>query len=117
MSGGPVRVVLDGVRVAVRVAPKASRNAVAGLRPTAEGGTAVLVQVTAAPEGGRANEAVTKLLAKEWGVPRTAVAVVAGAADRNKILHVAGDPAELAGRIEARLGAIGSRRTDRGRDG
>ncbi|HEV7370583.1 DUF167 family protein [Arenibaculum sp.] len=116
MSGGPVRVVPDGVRVAARVTPKASRNAVAGLRPTAEGTMAVLVQVTAAPEDGRANEAVTKLLAKEWGVPRTAVAVVAGATDRNKILHVAGDPAELAGRIEARLGAIGSRRTDRGRD-
>jgi uncharacterized protein len=91
----PFEPVADGVRVTVRVTPKASRNAVTGLAERADGGVALKVGVTAVPEDGKANEAVIKLLAKAWGVPRTSVAVVAGATDRNKILRVAGDPAAL----------------------
>ncbi|MGQ9368761.1 DUF167 family protein [Azospirillum sp. ST 5-10] len=90
-----------GVRVALRVSPKAARNAVAGVAETAPGRRALKVSVTAVPEGGKANEAVVKLLAKAWGVPKTALTVVAGAADRNKVLHVAGDPAELMRRLGA----------------
>ena len=57
------------------------------------------VGVTAGPEDGKANEAVVKLLAKAWGVPKSRIAVVSGATDRNKTLHIAGDPAELSRRL------------------
>jgi len=90
-----------GVRVAVRVAPRASRTAVSGLAAEADGGTAVKAAVTAAPEGGRANAALIKLLAAEWGVPKSAVTVTAGAGDRRKTLHVAGDPEALLPALEA----------------
>lgn len=100
---GPFAAVADGVRVTLRVTPKASRNAVTGTADTADGGRALKVAVTAVPEGGKANEAVVKLLSKAWGVPKTGITVLAGAADRNKILHVAGDPAELMRRLPAML--------------
>ena len=57
--------------------------------------------VTAVPENGKANEAVVKLLAKAWKLPKTSLTVVAGATDRNKIVHVAGDPADLMRRLTA----------------
>ena len=104
----PFETVADGVRLALRVTPKASRNAIAGLTDTAsatgsKGGTALKVMVTAVPENGKANEAVIKLLAKAWKLPKTSLTVVAGATDRNKIVHVAGDPADLVRRLTALL--------------
>jgi len=101
LSGNPFSSTADGVRVALRVTPKASRNAVTGLADTAEGGKALKVAVTAVPEDGKANDAVIKLLAKLWHVPKSSIAVVAGQTDRNKILHVAGDPADLMRRLAA----------------
>ncbi len=99
--GGPLEPVADGLRLALRVTPKASRNAIAGLADTADGGRALKVTVTSVPENGKANDAVVKLLAKAWKLPRTSLTVVAGATDRNKILHVAGDPAVLMPRLAA----------------
>ncbi len=53
------------------------------------------VGVTAAPEGGKANAQVIKLLAREWRLPRSRIHVAAGAASRAKILFVEGDPSAL----------------------
>jgi uncharacterized protein (TIGR00251 family) len=103
VSASPFEAVADGVRVALRVTPKASRNAVSGLADTAAGGKALKVSVTAVPEDGKANDAVIKLLSKLWHVPKSSIAVAAGATDRNKILHVAGDPADLLRRMSASL--------------
>ncbi|CAO3376904.1 DUF167 family protein [Azospirillum argentinense] len=100
-EAAPFEAVADGVRLALRVTPKASRNAIAGLAATASGGTVLKVTVTAVPENGKANEAVVKLLAKAWKLPKTSLTVVAGATDRNKIVHVAGDPADLMRRLTA----------------
>lgn len=97
----PFAPVADGVRVAVRLTPKARRNGVDGLAADAEGAVALRVAVTAVPEGGKANAALIGLLAKEWRVPRTSISVSQGAADRRKTLHVAGDPAALLGALES----------------
>jgi uncharacterized protein (TIGR00251 family) len=85
----------DGVRVSLRVQPRARRNQVDGLAAMPDGGVALKVAVTAPPEDGKANAAVIVLLAKAWGLPKSAFAVVAGAADRRKIIHLQGDPARL----------------------
>lgn len=84
-----------GVRVAVRLSPKASRDHIAGLRALADGGVALKVAVTAAPEHGRANAALIKLLAKSWHMAKSRITVVSGATDRRKTLLVAGDPESL----------------------
>ena len=69
MAATPFEAARDGVRVAVRVTPKASKNRIQGLVQDADGRVRIKVAVTDPPEDGRANEAVTRLLAKAWGVP------------------------------------------------
>lgn len=91
----PFAAVADGLRVRVKVTPKAGRNRAGGLAPEADGGVSLKVAVTAAPEDGKANAAVIALLAREWGVAKSTISVVLGAADRRKVLHLAGDPAAL----------------------
>jgi len=96
----PFAVTADGLRVRVRVTPRASADRVTGTMQDAEGIVALKVSVTAPPEDGKANAALVRLLAREWGVPKSAVSVIAGAADRRKLLHVAGEPQALAQRLE-----------------
>jgi len=91
MTGLPVRCVADGVTVAVRLTPKAKASGVNGLVARADG-TALKVSVTEAPERNRANAALLALLAKAWDVPKTSLRVVSGQTDRNKLVHIAGDP-------------------------
>jgi uncharacterized protein (TIGR00251 family) len=98
----------DGVRVRLRVQPRARRNKVDGLVAEADGGVALKVAVTAAPEDGRANAAVIALLAKAWGLPKSAFAVAAGAADRRKIIHLQGEPARLMQALERWLEELGA---------
>jgi len=63
------------------------------------------VEVTAPPEGGKANDAVVRLLAEALRVRRATVSVVRGASSRAKVVEVEGmDEAELKSRIERALG-------------
>src|SRR3546814_4188410 len=104
MIASPFRALPGGVRVAVRVTPKASADRVRGVVLDEAGIGVLQVAVTAASEDGRANKAVTALLAKRWRVPKTTVEVVQGATDRRKALLVrSDDPAALLARLEAWL--------------
>ena len=51
---------------------------------------ALKVAVTAPPEKGRANKAVMKLLAEEFGLPIAAVSMVSGSGSRRKIFRLQG---------------------------
>ena len=57
------------------------------------------IAVTEAPDAGRANAAVLVLLAREWRLPKSALAVVSGAADRHKTISIAGDPGILIAKL------------------
>ncbi|MBN2751327.1 MAG: DUF167 domain-containing protein, partial [Rhodospirillaceae bacterium] len=85
------KIIDGGVRVAVRLTPKGRRNAVEGLAETPLGGTEIRISVTAVPEDGKANRALIKLLSKAWGVPKSAITIVAGETDRHKILSILGE--------------------------
>jgi uncharacterized protein len=76
-------------RVRLRVAPGATRTDVVGRH-----GDAWKVRVTAPAEGGRANEAVVRLLADTLAVPRTSVTLVSGHSARDKIVELAGVAAD-----------------------
>lgn len=65
--------------IAVRVAPRAAREAIAGVHDGA-----LKVSLTAPPVEGAANAALIKLLSKRLGVPKRAVRIVAGEQSRNK---------------------------------
>jgi uncharacterized protein len=69
----------------VRVQPRARRDEVVGERAGA-----VVVRVTAPPVDGKANEALRRLIARRVGIARSRVAVVRGAAARNKVVRVDG---------------------------
>lgn len=99
----PFSAVAGGVKVRVKLAPKASRDALGGVRIDADGGAHVKASVTAAPEGGKANAALIALLAKTWRLPKSAITVVAGATARQKTLLIAGDPAALTARLARAL--------------
>lgn len=75
----------DGCLLPVRAQPGARKNAILG-----EHGGMLKVAVTAPPEDGRANEAITSLL-REWlGLKRSQVELVSGPTNRNKSFLIRG---------------------------
>ena len=62
--------------------------------------------VTTPPAEGRANDTLLLLLARQLAMPRRDLAIVGGARSRNKIVHVAGEPASLLKRLAAALAAL-----------
>ncbi|GAA4220994.1 DUF167 domain-containing protein [Sagittula sp. NFXS13] len=73
---------VPGALIACRVTPKAARNAI-----TRDGDT-LRVYVTTVPEGGKANAAVQKLLAKALGLPKSRVTLVRGETARDKQFRI-----------------------------
>ena len=87
-------------RLRLRVSPGATRAGVVGRH-----GDAWKVRVAAAPEGGRANDAVVRLLAETLAVPREAVTLVSGHAGRDKIVELAGiGPSQIERRLSLAAG-------------
>jgi len=105
----PLSVAGDGVRIAVRLTPRARADRIDGIARLADGSLVLKAAVTAPPEDGRANEALLRLLADAWKQPRRDLSLAAGAKSRNKLVHVAGDPAVLLRRIAAALTASAQR--------
>jgi uncharacterized protein (TIGR00251 family) len=83
-------------RLRVRVSPRGRANTIVGRH-----GDGWKVRVVAAPEEGKANEAVLRLLAERLSLPRESVTLVSGRASRDKVVSLSGiDEAET----ERRLG-------------
>jgi len=96
----PVRDGDKGATFAVRVQPRASRNAVTGVM-----GDAVKIALTAPPVEGKANEACINFLANLLNVSRSSVTIASGESSRNKVIRVAGVRAsELEQRLRAAIG-------------
>ncbi len=79
----------SGVSFAVRVLPRAQRNAFQGVR---EG--ALVVRLAAPPLEGRANAALQAFLAEALGVRRSQVTIRTGEKSRNKVVRVEGVQAD-----------------------
>jgi uncharacterized protein len=80
-----IRELQGGVEFAVKVHPRAKKNAITG-----ELGGALKVSLTAPPVDGRANEACIEFFAKLLKVPRTSVTIASGQSSRNKVVRIAG---------------------------
>ena len=85
----PIREVDDGVTFAVKVHPRAKKNAITG-----ELGEALKVSLTTPPIEGRANDACVEFFAKLLKVPRSSVTIASGQTSRNKVIRVAGVTAQ-----------------------
>jgi uncharacterized protein YggU (UPF0235/DUF167 family) len=87
------------VKLAVKVTPKASRNAVLGWH-----GETLKIAVTAVPERGKANAAVVELLAGALRVPKRAITLLRGDTQGQKLFEIAGlSDAEGRARLDAAL--------------
>jgi uncharacterized protein YggU (UPF0235/DUF167 family) len=92
----------ETTRLRLRVSPGAGRTHVVGRH-----GDAWKVRVTDAPERGRANEAVLRLLAETLALPRTALTLVSGHGGREKIVELTGvGPALIERRLTSAAQAV-----------
>jgi uncharacterized protein len=82
----------------VKVVPGASRSRIAGRY-----GDALKIQVAAAPERGKANQAVIAMLATVLGVPRHQIELVAGQTQPRKTFRVHGMDQTV---LDAKLAAV-----------
>lgn len=87
------------MKLAVKVSPKSSRNAVLGWQQEV-----LKLAVTAVPENGRANAAVQALLAEVLGLPKAAVQLQRGAGNSQKLFVIDRlDAAEVRRRLDAAI--------------
>ena len=87
-------------RLAVRLTPRAGRDAIDGIETLADGRSVLKVRVRAAPTEGEANEALRRVVAKALGVPARDITLSAGATSRIKRLAIAGNGPTLATSLE-----------------
>jgi len=85
----PVHETSSGVTFAVKVQPRAKKNAITG-----ELGDALKLALTAPPVEGRANAACIEFFANLLKVPRSSVTIASGETSRRKVIRIAGLSAE-----------------------
>jgi uncharacterized protein (TIGR00251 family) len=81
----PLHETANGITFAVKVHPRARKNAITGIV-----GEALKLALTAPPVEGRANQAVLEFFADLFAIPRSSVTIASGETSRNKIIRIAG---------------------------
>jgi len=74
-----------GVTFAVKIQPRAHRNAITG-----ELGDALKIALTAPPIDGRANAACIDFFSDLLHLPRSSITIISGQSSRNKVIRVSG---------------------------
>jgi len=82
---GFIQIQKDGVRLAIKVQPRAGKNEIRGAL-----GNELKVTVTAPPLDSAANEALLRFLAEKFDCPRSVVQLVRGHTSRHKTVFVHG---------------------------
>jgi uncharacterized protein (TIGR00251 family) len=85
----PVHEFAAGVTFAVKVHPRAKKNAITG-----ELGSALKLSLTSPPVEGRANDACIEFFANLLKLPRSSVTIASGQSSRQKVIRVVGLSAE-----------------------
>ncbi len=88
-----------GVRLAVRLTPRAARNGLDGVVPGPDGRPALQLRVPAPPVEGAANAALVEYVAGALRMRKSDVAIVSGERGRLKLLELSGDAATLLARL------------------
>ncbi|MBR1944967.1 MAG: DUF167 domain-containing protein [Alphaproteobacteria bacterium] len=94
------RSVSDGLKVFIRLSPKAKREGIEGIHTDPDGTERLKIAVSALPVDGKANEALIKWLAKHLHIAKSAISLISGTADRSKTLLIAGNSEELIKKLE-----------------
>ena len=85
----PIQESGSGVTFAVKVHPRARKNAITG-----QLGDTLKLSLTSPPVDGHANEACIEFFAKLLKVPRSSVTIASGQTRRRKVIRVSGLSAE-----------------------
>jgi len=80
-----IKTVKNGVRLSVRVSPRASRDEIDGLH-----GTSLKIRIKAPPVDGKANAYLIKFIAGKLGLPVSAITLERGESSREKHLLIGG---------------------------
>jgi uncharacterized protein (TIGR00251 family) len=70
------------MKIQVKVKPNAKTEEVS------QEGDSFIVKVKEPPKEGKANQAVIKLLAQHFGVPKSQVRILSGLRSRNKVIEI-----------------------------
>ena len=89
-----LRETADGTYVAVKVQPRASRNAIQGPH-----GAELKIAVTAPPVDSAANSALVEFLAEKLNVPRSRIQLLRGQTSRHKTIFIGGARASDVGKL------------------
>ena len=74
----------------VRVVPRASKSEIVGIHDGA-----LKIRIASPPVDGAANTELIRLLAKQFGVPKSSVDIIAGMTSKTKRVSVAGASADV----------------------
>ena len=74
-----------GVSFAVKVQPRARKNAITGVV-----GDALKLSLTAPPVEGKANQALIEFLAEVFEIPRSSITIASGESSRLKTVRITG---------------------------
>ena len=97
----PFQVTPDGVRLAVRLTPRAGRDGVDGVALSPDGSAHLKLRLAAPPVEGAANAALIAFLAKALDLRKSDITLLAGEKSRLKRLAITGDGPDLARRLAA----------------
>jgi hypothetical protein len=95
----PLVLKADHVLLAVRLTPNGGRDAIEGVETDAAGEQFLKARVRAVPEDGKANKALIELVARHFGVAKSAVRLISGETSRKKILRIEGDPEDISKKL------------------
>ena len=90
----PCRRSKNGLLISVRVQPRSSQKKVESIQ-----GDVVRVKLTAPPADGAANAQLIEVLAKEFGIRKSALSIVKGLSSRNKVVELEDPPDGFPARI------------------
>ncbi|PSJ39824.1 DUF167 domain-containing protein [Allosphingosinicella deserti] len=100
----PYTITGDVVSLAVRLTPRARKDAVGGIGDSGDGRPALAIRLAAPPVEGAANAALIVFLAHVLGVQRSAVTIGSGDKSRLKIVRLQGVDAAAVERLLASPG-------------
>ena len=85
----PLKESTSGVTFAIKVHPRARKNAITGTV-----GDALKLALTAPPVDGKANQAVIEFFADLFAITRSSVTIASGETSRTKVIRVSGISAD-----------------------
>ncbi len=101
----PYQAFSDHLLLAVRLTPNGGRDQIDGVDLDTDGRAHLKARVSVPPEKGKANKALTALIAKQLGLARSSISLVSGDTARKKILRIDADPEDVIKKLDALTGS------------